>query len=452
MSEAGSNHGVVVTGLGLISGLGIGVEAFWEELKAGRSGIRPVQAFDASAFRCQFAAETPAFKAKDFVPKKQRKATKVMARDIELAVAAAMLAVRDAGVVTVGSDPDGEPTHAPSRCGAQIGAGVIAAEVNELTEALNDAREPDGTFTLKLWGERGMGGLTPLWLLKYLPNMLACHVTIAHDCRGPSNTITCGEASALLSIGESMRVIERGDADLCFSGGAESKVNLLHMMRQEFLGKTAAAADAGIDGATLVRPFNAEADDRDGGVIGEGGGIVIVESKDAAARRNAKPYVELIGFGSSIASHIDPETGALWSGPARDGRGIRAAVENALDDAGLSAGDIDLIVPNGSGIHAWDQAELAALQAVFDGRLADVPMATTRPFIGNCGAGTGGFDLAVAALALKHQHLPGRLHGGTPVDGLQVGAAAAGDRSMATALVVSVSECGESVAVVARRA
>src|SRR5690606_32200745 len=175
--------------------------------------------------------------AKDYVPKSYRKAVKVMARDIELAVAAAKCAVEDARLVTRGALPDGSSegtTYPASRMGCQIGAGLIAAETDELTAALATAATTaaDGrpTLDLKAWGDAeggqgAMNNLQPLWLLKYLPNMLACHVTIIHGAEGPSNTITCAEASGLLSIGESVRVIQRGDADLCFSGGAEAPIN-----------------------------------------------------------------------------------------------------------------------------------------------------------------------------------------------------------------------------------
>ncbi len=441
----------MITGLGTVTGLGIGAEALWEGLLAGRTGIGPISAFNPEGFDCQFAAEVRDFNTKDFVPKKYRKATKVMARDIELAVGAAMLAVQDAGLVTRGTDPDAPPTYPPARCGAQIGAGIIAAEANELTEALEKAVDDTGRFSLKLWGEAGMNHLTPLWLLKYLPNMLACHVTIIHDCQGPSNTITCGEASSLLSIGESTRVIERGDADVCFTGGAESKVNLLHLMRQHLLGKLAAARN-GATPEAIVRPFDADDAHAGGCVIGEGGGILLIEAHETAARRGARAYAEIIGFGSSIAPHVDPETGALAAGPARDGQAIQWAIENALEDAGIGAERIDAIVPTGLGVKAWDRAEKTALRTVFGERLANLPLVTTKPAVGNCGAGCGGVDLAVAALCLKHGKLPARLHAGTPTRGLDAGAAPARGAALTHMLVFSASECGECVAIVLKKA
>ncbi len=248
---------VLITGVGPVSGLGLGMEATWARLTAGESAIGPIQAFDASGFDCRIAAEVADLKVRDFVPKSYRKATKVMARDIELAVAAADLAARDAGLVTHGNDADSEPTYAPPRIGAHIGAGLIACDLDELTSALAEATDEQGKFDMHRWGNEGITHLTPLWLLKYLPNMLACHVTIIHDAQGPSNTITCNEASGVLSLGESVRVIQRGVADACFCGGTDSKLNPMAYLRQQFTGRL---TDTGNDAPTqAVRPFDADA-------------------------------------------------------------------------------------------------------------------------------------------------------------------------------------------------
>src|SRR5688572_645410 len=213
---------VVITGLGAVSALGMGVGPLWEGLCAGRSALKRITRFDPSGFPCRLAGEATAFaSARDQVPKSYRKAVKVMARDIELAVAAAKGAVEDAGLTTRGTLPEDSTdptTYPPSRMGCHIGAGLIAAETDELTMALVTSTDTSGKFDPKAWGNAAGGqgalnNLQPLWLLKYLPNMLACHVTIIHGAEGPSNTITCAEASGLLSIGESVRVIQRGDAD-----------------------------------------------------------------------------------------------------------------------------------------------------------------------------------------------------------------------------------------------
>jgi 3-oxoacyl-[acyl-carrier-protein] synthase II len=435
---------VVITGLGSVCALGIGAPALWEGLLAGRSALGRIRRFDPSGFHSRLGGEAPEFAIKDFVPKSYRKATKVMARDIELAVVAARAAVEDAGITTRGSGEDLAPdalTYRPERMGCHIGAGLIAAELDEMAAAMATARTPAGEFSLRAWGGeggQGMEALTPLWLLKYLPNMLACHVTIIHGAEGPSNTITCSEASGLLSIGESMRVIERGAADLCFSGSAESKINPMGLLRIEYAGRLAPTGDAA-EGAPLVRPYDPAAT---GGVIGEGGAIVILENADTAAKRGAKVYAEVVGFGGG---HSDAAYAA-----GEDDEGYRYAIENALEDAGLTPADIDVLVPMASGVPALDRAELGALKRVFGPRLGEVPMVTLHPAIGNCVAGASGLQVVAGALCLKHQHLPARLHAGTPAQGVQAGPAPArpASKPLRHALLCSGSLGGQNAAVV----
>src|SRR5437868_14418180 len=223
---------VVITGIGISSPLGIGAKAFWENLLAGKSGVRRISAFDPSGFPSQIAGEVPDFKIGDYVPKSYRKAAKVMARDIELAVVAADDAFKDAGIQSKAYTET--PTLVSERFGCNIGAGLINCELNELTAAMHVARDGN-KLDLQKWGREGMASLTPLWLLKYLPNMLACHVTIIHQLKGPSNTITCADASSHLAIGEAFRTIQRGKADLAICGGAESKVNPMGMVRHGLL-------------------------------------------------------------------------------------------------------------------------------------------------------------------------------------------------------------------------
>src|SRR3954467_6860637 len=259
---------VVITGVGVVSPLGIGARAHWEGVLAGRSAVKKIASFDPAGFPSQVGGEVPAYKIGDFVPKSYRKATKVMARDIELAGIAADDAFKDSGLKS--SAYTETPDFDGTRFGCNIGAGLISCELNELTNALSAARE-DGNpnrLDLKKWGKEGMQQLTPLWLLKYLPNMLACHVTIVHQLKGPSNTITCADASSHLAIGEAFRTIQRGNADLAICGGAESKVNPMGLIRQTLLKRL---NDSHNDSpADAVRPFDADAK---GTVFGEGGGL-----------------------------------------------------------------------------------------------------------------------------------------------------------------------------------
>jgi 3-oxoacyl-[acyl-carrier-protein] synthase II len=310
-------------------------------------------------------------------------------------------------------------------------AGAMATAVGE-----------DGKFTLRRWGGeggKGMEALTPLWLLKYLPNMLACHVTIIHGAEGPSNTITCAEASAMLSIGESMRVIERGAADVCFSGGCESRVNVMGLLRWELAGML---ADSGVEreGCKLVRPFDKDAT---GGVLGEGGGILILEEEAGARGRGVRLYARLAGFGSA---HSDPDAAA-----GVDDEGMRYAIENALEDAGLGPEQIDAIVPMGAGVKRFDEAEGGALRAVFGDRLGKTPMVTISPNVGNCTAGQAGLQVAVAAKCIAEQRLPARVHAGRPAAGIDSGAVAARAANLSSVLVCTGSIGGQNGAVVVSR-
>jgi 3-oxoacyl-[acyl-carrier-protein] synthase II len=436
---------VVITGLGPITGFGVGIEPLWQAMLQGRSAIRRIKHFDPCGFACKAAAEVDRelFNVRSVVPKSYRKATKVMCRDIELAVGAAAAAVEDAGLVTAMGNGSAERTIPPSRVGCHIGAGLICAEVDELNAALWTSRNDAGEFDIGHWGETGMNNLTPLWLLKYLPNMLACHVTIIHDCQGPSNTITCCEASSGLSIGESLRVIRRGAADACLSGGAESKVNLMSVLRQTFAGRLAPTPDDQ-EPAAVVRPFDPSAT---GTIIGEGGGIVVVEAADHAEQRGKTPYAEIAGFGSTQS--FCPDTVGLEVDPA--GAEIADALEVALRQAGTDPDAVDAVVPLGAGIPTSDRAEAAAIRRVFGDRAARLPVITTVPNVGNCNAGAGAVAVSVAARALATQTLPARLNTAS-ADGLDAAACASRPAELNHILVFCTSQGGQNTALVLRKA
>jgi 3-oxoacyl-[acyl-carrier-protein] synthase II len=439
----------VITGLGPITGLGAGMDALWRGLCEGRSAIGPIATFDPAGFTCRLAAEVRDLSVRDYVPKSYRKATKVMARDIELAVAAADLAARDAALRTKGTlngeaeNAGAELSYPGPRMGAHIGAGLIAAELNELTAALAEATTDGDPHHLDLhaWGRAGMTHLTPLWLLKYLPNMLACHVTIIHDAQGPSNTITCGEASGGLSIGESLRVIQRGQADLCFCGGTESKINPMALLRQQLTGRLNSTDND--QPARAVRPYCRTAA---GTVLGEGGAIVILESLETARQRaGARIYAEVVGFGASQT--VNPATRNRE--PDEQGRSIRGAILAAMREAEVGPERIDLIVPFGSGIPAYDRAEAAALRSVFGPRLAAMPLLTSKQAVGNCGAGAGSIDVCMAARALAEQHVPPIAACEQPLEGLNPAARPTGD--LQYALCCSTGLGGQNAALVLRR-
>lgn len=393
---------VVVTGLGPVTPIGVGATDFWNALLAPRSGLRRIRAFEPARFDSHVGGEIDGLNIGDGVPKSYRKASKIMARDIILAVIAAYQATRDAGLITKCHVERGEapaPNVDSTRFGANIGAGLICADLPELAEALNGAAR-DGEFSLARWGVEGMNNLTPLWLLKFLPNMLACHVTIVHDAQGPSNTITCAEASSHLAIGEGFRTIERGTADVCICGGAESKLNPMALLRQS-LGQRLTHANDTPEQA--CRPFGAA---RDGTAVSEGGGLVILEELEHARRRNARIYAELVGFGASN----DALKPAHPSRPCPDGSGAALAMTKALRDAGLDAAQLDLVGAFAAGLPAHDAAEATAIRTVLGARVAQVPVLAIKGALGNNGAGSGAIDFIATVLALQHNTVPPALN------------------------------------------
>jgi 3-oxoacyl-[acyl-carrier-protein] synthase II len=398
---------VVITGIGVISPIGIGATAFWQNLVAGQVGVRRIAAYDPSGFPSQIAGEVPAYKINDYVPKSYRKATKVMARDIELAVIAADDAFKDSGLKSRAYTDS--PTIDPRRFGCNIGAGLISVDLTELTQAMTAARseENPNKLDLKKWGREGMGQLTPLWLLKYLPNMLACHVTIIHELKGPSNTITCADASSHLAIGEAFRTIQRGDADLAICGGAETKVVPMNLMRQILLRRVTESHNDTPDQA--VRPFDSDAT---GTAAAEGGGLFILEEYDRAKARGAKIYAEVVGFGASQDTYSVTE-------PDPKGHSYSRAIGKALAEANIPAAGVDVLVPCGLGIPTHDRAELAGLHQVFGGGLERVPMAPIKAQTGNLAAGSG-VDAAAAVLALHHNTIPPAVNTRKQVEGLKL--------------------------------
>jgi 3-oxoacyl-[acyl-carrier-protein] synthase II len=399
---------VVITGLGPVTSLGIGVTPFWNALLEGRSGVRRLQAFDPSNFESQIGGEIDGLAISDYVPKGYRKAAKIMARDIVLAVVAAHQAVRDARLRTRclvdRGEGDGDPGVDSTRFGANIGAGLICADLPELAEALHGAAENE-RFSFARWGSAGMNNLTPLWLLKFLPNMLACHVTIVHDAQGPSNTITCGEASSHLAIGEAFRTLARGAADVCICGGAESKTNPMALVRQALGGRLSRRNETPVN---ACRPFAA---DRDGTVVSEGGGLVILEELQHAQRRGARIYAELAGFG---AAH-DAYMAAQPSAPHPEGRGTAVAMRKALADARIAPQQVDLVATAAGGLREHDLAEAKAIRATLGAHAGQVRVMNIKAGIGNNGAGSGAMDFIAAVLAVYYGAIPPAFNS-TPLD------------------------------------
>jgi len=427
----------VVTGLGVASPLGLTVEAFWSGLVAGVSGLNRIARFDPAGFPAQIGGEVPQYALGDFIPRAYRKNFKVMSRDIELAIIAAHGALADAGLGTRASGIATGPP--PERAGSCIGAGLIDADLDELAEAFEGARAHD-RLDLACWGRTGMERLSPVWLLKYLPNMLACHVSILHALEGPSNTITCAEASSHLAVGEASHVIARGDAELMVAGGAEGRINPMGHLRQHLWRRLTTTRND--SPAEALRPFDTDAD---GTVNAEGGALLVLEDATSARARGARVYAEVVGF----AATQDP---SALDAPDPLGRAYEQAVRLALARAAVTPDELDLVVPHGLGLPACDRAELAGLERALDGRLERIPVATIKARTGTPGAGCG-LDLVATALALHRGEIPPAPNTRRVVDGHRLDVAVHARRApLRTALVCAYNQAGQHAALVFRTA
>jgi 3-oxoacyl-[acyl-carrier-protein] synthase II len=361
-----------------------------------------------------------------------------MARDIEIAVAAADLAFKDAGLTTRATD-SAAMTVPAKRLGCNIGAGLICTDLDELGQAVNTALT-DGAFDIRKWGSTGMQNLNPLWLLKYLPNMLSCHVTIIHGCEGPSNCITCGDASGPQSIGESRSWIARGAADVVIAGGAESKLNPMGLVRQGLLGRLC----TGDGSPAACRPFDVG---HAGTVIGEGGALAILEDADHAARRGGRVYAEVVGFGGAC----DPD-GIDVRKPTVGGMDL--AVRNALRNAGITPADVGVIVAHGTGVPGDDALEAAAWRAALGEQADNIPAVAVTGATGSLFAGAGATSVTLAALALHKGVVPPTANFTKPAAGCEGLNLSANPREIKAtyALTAAFGTGGQSAAVVLKTA
>jgi 3-oxoacyl-[acyl-carrier-protein] synthase II len=363
----------VLTGLGLVTPLGLNTAASWDSLRAGTSGIRPLQSFDVKNLPVRFGGEVLGFDAKTYIAKEGRKQIKVMARGIQLAVAAAQVAMDDGKVDKDKLDP--------TRFGIEFGSGLLATDLKDLAAAAHvSCPPPTWKVDLDKWGAEGRPLVEPLWMLKYLPNFLASHISILHNAQGPNNSITQSDASSLLALGEAQRIVLRGQADFMLVGGAESRINPLSMARNSLfapLSKNNAAP------SKASRPFDKQ---RDGFVIGEGGGVVLLEDLEHARKRGARIYAEMTGFGAAFDLR-------------QDGRGIGRAIRTALAQAQLAADDIDHVNAHGLSTVPCDRAEAQGIRDVFGTR--PVPVFAAKSYFGNLGAGGGVVELGLSLLALS---------------------------------------------------
>ncbi len=371
---------IVITGVGVVCPIGIGKKAFWASISEGRTGVRCLDLFQCDDLPAPFGAVVADFDPKQFV--RPRKSLKVMSRDIQLGFAAADLAIADAGIHQRPVDPE--------RLGIVYGADLIRCELDELTDAYRGCMA-NGRFDFDRWGEQAMAEMFPLWILKYLPNMPACHIGIAQDARGPNNSITLGDVSSLSALSEAMRVIDRGHAEVMIAGGTGSRIHPTFWVRAEVLHLSHRADDP----AAASRPFDAR---RDGTVNGEGAAAFILESRRHAEARGATIYARILG----CAGAFEP----CRNGAALQGKAIRRAIEGALHDAGASPEEVGHVNAHGSSTVFDDRMEALAIRHT----LGDVPVTAPKSFFGNLGAGSGAVEMAASVLGLSSGVVPQTLN------------------------------------------
>ncbi|MBG9387888.1 beta-ketoacyl-ACP synthase II [Caenimonas aquaedulcis] len=361
---------VVVTGLGCISPVGNTAAESWANLLAGKSGIDTVTKFDTSALACKFAGEVKGFNIGDYVPEKE---ARHMDRFIHLGLAAACQAIADSGLPT--GDAVGE--ELATRIGCNIGSGIGGLPMIEEThsELIN----------------RGPRRVSPFFVPASIINMISGHVSIKFGYKGPNIAVVTACTTGLHAIGLSARLIEAGDADVMVSGGAESCVSLLG------IGGFAAAralSTRNDDPKTASRPWDK---DRDGFVLGEGGGVLVLEEYEHAKARGAKIYAELAGFGMS---------GDAYHMTAPDIDGPRRSMLNALRNAGVNVDEVNYLNAHGTSTPLGDLNETNAIKAAFGDAAKKLVVNSTKSMTGHLLGGAGGIESVFSVLALHEQKSP----------------------------------------------
>lgn len=369
----------VLTGLGVLSPVGSDPASFWQSLRAGTVAVKPVTLFDAAGLPSHVAAEVADFDAKKIAPKDFRKSLNKMARTVQLGFCAAAKCLED------GKGPrPGEID--PFRFGVEFACVMVATEADDLVGGAKVATDgTPGKVDLAAWGRDGLRQVPPQWMLKYLPNMAACHASILANAQGPNNSITAGDVAGLLALGEAYRILGRDLADAFLVGGCESKINPVSMSRHNTFQALTRRNDAP---QTAVRPFDKE---RDGTALGEAGVVFGLEELAFAQKRGAPILAELVGF----ASGFDRDK----KGPV-----LALVIRHALKESGIQPADVDHVNAAAGGVPVLDAWEARAISEVFG---PDVPVYAPKGHFGNTGAAAGLLELAASALALTHGELPG---------------------------------------------
>jgi 3-oxoacyl-[acyl-carrier-protein] synthase II len=367
---------VVVTGIGLVTPLGIGTEVTWEQLVSARSGLGPITRFDASRFNCRVAGEVKGFRAEDFVSKKE---VKKMDLFIQYALAATELAMQQSGLEINSSNAD--------RVGTYIGSGIGGLISIERQHAEMLAKGPDR--------------ISPFFIVGLIVNLASGWVSIRYGAKGPNLAVATACATGCHAIGESYRIIQHGTADVMIAGGAEAVITPLAV--GGFAAMRALSTRNG-DPVGSSRPFDA---DRDGFVMGEGSGILILEELGTALRRGARPLAELVGYGTSgDAYHV--------SAPSQDGDGPIRVMRATLADAGVAPEEVGYINAHGTSTPAGDRIETRAVKQVFGEAARNIPVSSSKSMIGHLLGAAGGVESGIAVLALERGILPPTINQVTP--------------------------------------
>ena len=426
---------VVITGMGVVCPLGLTPDDLWTGLVEGRSGVVPIESFACGGLPVAHAAEARCFTGDidDFGPldgdrkKAIRKGLKVMCRETQMAVAAAQRAIRDCG--------EAAAHHPPERFGCVFGSDYMLTLPEDFTAGVARCRGGAG-FEFDRWATDGMPQLTPLWLLKYLPNMPASHIAIFNDLRGPSNSLTLREASGHAALGEAVVTIRRGAADIMVAGATGTRVHpmkTVHALQTEQV----ALEDGGGEPATWSRPFDRG---RRGMVLGEGAGVIVLEELGHAERRGARIHGEVLGHAAGCVCDA--------RGLGRRRKALAGVLRRALAAAGVSADRVSHVHAHGASTVVGDRDEAAALHDALGGAAARIPTVAAKSHFGNLGAGSGLVECVASTIALARGELFSLLNHETADEDCPVRPARRGDPAGSLFVSASVTPQGQAAAVV----
>lgn len=374
---------VVITGLGAVTPIGIGKDEFWKGLLEGKNGIEKITRFDASEYGAQIAGEVKDFDPAAFIDKKEAKR---MDRYAQFAVAAAKLAIEDSGIELEKENCD--------RIGTYIGAGIGGIET------MHNQYE-------KLFA-KGPSRISPFFIPMMIANLAAGHVAIQFGLHGPSECVVTACATGTNCIGDAFRVIQRGDADAMIAGGTEASISPAAVAG--FAAMKALCMDHNDDPAHASRPFDKN---RSGFVMGEGAGIVMLESLEHAKARGAHIYAEVIGYGAnSDAYHM--------TSPAPHGTYQAKCMQLALDDAGMKASEVDYVNAHGTSTHLNDEGESEAIKAVWGEAAKEVSVSSIKSMTGHLLGAAGGVEAIATALTVENDMMPPTMNYETQDEGLDL--------------------------------